>query len=142
MQESFTTTINKSIDVSLYGFNSEVLKVDLDIDTTQVAVIDWTFEVESRTWGIKDISVYITKVSCEIEWEIDSEYLTENDKVDLIAAGGAEYRKQYGETFEGVHTIDTSIDDTWEIVSEVEIGSTICPEDVEIDFKTRKITIS
>jgi len=135
---NFSTNIN---DVKVYGL-SKILGVQIDIDVeSALCRIDWEVEIEAREWGVKSISVYVTKVICSIDWEVYKDSLTDDEKRKLIVAG-----REYKDTINA--TIDICSDEKregkeWTI--ETNFGSdkneAICPNEIEIDFETMTITI-
>lgn len=138
----YKTTID---DGTVYGLNKCFGVPDVDIDTgRQTCYVDWLLEPEVRSWGIKSIYVYATKVKLSVEWEVYTEELTEDEKAKLIANGGREYRN---ETISGLIEVDSSEEwsgKKWTIKSEFKIEEDgMCrPQDVEIDFETMTITVS
>lgn len=59
----FTTILRNTRDVSIYGLpeNAEVESVDF--------VIEWEMQIETREYGIKEISFVVTNVAGEYEIE-------------------------------------------------------------------------
>lgn len=94
--ESFTSNnTRQNFDVDIFGFNEWFIKEfkmpsDIQIDTISPTIqVDWTFYWEMRSWGVKSIGAYATKVSGSIlveyydnqdqqhEFEIDDLVLNE-----------------------------------------------------------------
>jgi len=120
-ENEFTTRLN-NVDVSVYGFEKWMGRDDNN-DISAVAVIEWDFYTEMRSWGVKNVCAYANYV--HIEFEVN--WWNETDKEDI-------------EEF----TIDSS-NDVWEIetdTSRLEFGDAICPQDVEVDYDTKTITIN
>jgi len=81
--ETFTQiNSNRSFDVDLYGFKKWFVKqynldpeIDIDMESTTMSV-QWEFYIEMRSWGVKTIGAYATKV----EMSILVEYYDQEDK--------------------------------------------------------------
>ena len=74
-----------------------------------------------RTWGLKSISAYATNVDVEIEinWWTDDD-TTEVETINIGTAGD------------------------WEIINDtdnIEFGDCVEPQDLEIDFENKTLTI-
>ena len=113
-------------DITDYGLGKEISELEaMNYDTDSIAQIEWSFSVESRGWGIKDISVLATHVAIEINVNIWSD----DDEDDTIK----------------VIKIDTSYGDCdWELETDtscLEIGHCINPQDLEVDFDNKVITV-
>lgn len=137
---TFTAELQR-VEIDLYNFRDNFKNVSdlVDIDNTQTATVNFHVEIDARNWGVKDIDIFCDKVTATIDWEVYYDELTEEDKAALILAGGTEGR----ELIFGQIEIDTAAPgSTWEIVCEMEAKSTITPNMLEIDFSTKKITIS
>ena len=124
MRENEFQTKLDGLDVSIYG-HEKVKNIDENNDVSAVAVVHWDFYTEMRSWGVKDVSAYATWVNIEFEvnWWGEEE---DDDKVEEFS-------------------IDTSNSDEWEITTNtdnLEFGNSICPQDVEVDFDTKTITIN
>lgn len=61
----FTTTLDRLHDVDIFGIEKHVTEItpedNYDIDQINVE-IDWRYELDVRSWGIKDITIYTTEV--------------------------------------------------------------------------------
>lgn len=122
--------LNKSL-----GINEEVC-IDVDNATTYVK---FDVEIEARSWGIKDIVLSVTKVTVEVDWEVQPDELNETDIAEIKVAGGIEMRS--GE-YCGNVTIESG-KDGWEIVNNhVVESSQITIGEVEIDLNKKIITVS
>tara|TARA_R110001592_G_scaffold10350_1_gene53822 strand:+ start:1048 stop:1422 length:375 start_codon:yes stop_codon:yes gene_type:complete len=123
MRENEFITKVENLDVSIYGFEKWKGR-DGNKDISAVAVIHWDFYTEMRSWGVKDVGAYANYV--RIEFEVN--WWRDDDKEEV-------------EEF----SIDTSDSDEWEITTNtdgLEFGSSICPQDVEVDYDTKTITIN
>tara|TARA_R110001599_G_scaffold353753_1_gene596341 strand:- start:1164 stop:1538 length:375 start_codon:yes stop_codon:yes gene_type:complete len=123
MRENEFITKVENVDVSIYGFEKWKGR-DNNNDISAVAVVHWEFYTEMRSWGVKNVGAYATDV--HIEFEVN--WWNENDEEEV---------EEY--------TIDTSNEnDKWEIetTSELQFGDSICPQDVEVDYNTKTITIN
>lgn len=113
---NFTTKISGS-NVSLFNFSER--NYDFESDFT----IHWQFYTEMREWGVKDIGIY--PISCVGQFEIS--YWNEDD------------------TEETQTVIISSDDDGWVLNLELdnyELGHCICPTDMNIDYKSKIITVN
>jgi len=123
MAENEFITRLENVDVSIYGFEKWKGRDDNN-DISAVAVVHWEFYTEMRSWGVKNVGAYATDV--HIEFEVN--WWNENDEEEV---------EEY--------TIDTSNEnDKWEIetTSELQFGDSICPQEVEVDYDTKVITIN
>jgi hypothetical protein len=80
---AFTTDIN---DVDVYGLEKyfpEYKGRDMDIVNTNCSV-NWRYDMDIRSWGIKDISVYTTSVIINVTVEIyDEDYTKVEDEKEI-----------------------------------------------------------
>lgn len=117
--------------------------IDIDIEKP-TCYVDWLLEPEIRSWGIKSICVYATKITASIEWEVNVGDLSVEDKNILIAANG----KIYGnETISGIIEVDSRKEcngKKWTIESDfvMEEDGLCRPQDVEINFENMMIIVS
>jgi hypothetical protein len=121
-ENGFTTRIT---DIDFYRYKENIVKHNYDIEGE--ATIHWEFYVEYRTWGVKTISCYATRV--EVDYTIT--HWEENGKDDRIDE----------------FTIDTSLSafEDWEVQNEnddIEFGDSICPQNIEVNFEDKTITIN
>ena len=123
---------------SIYGINEHLGVPDVDIEATATAYIDWVVEIEARDWGVKSISVFATKVVSSVEWEVESEFLTDEEKNTFIAAGGIEF----SDTIAGLIEIDSAKDWVIDSAFDMQEGGLCTPDDIEFDLETNVITIS
>jgi hypothetical protein len=104
-------------NVSLFNFSKR------NFDYVSDLTIHWEFYTEMREWGVKDVGVYA--ISCVGEIEIT--YWNEDDSEET-------------ETL-----IINSDDDGWVLNLELdsyELGHCICPSDMDIDYKSKIITVN
>ena len=99
-------------------------KLDIDKDTTyDITDIDfkviWDLNIDSRNWGIKDLSINIKKII----------------GVFTVSIWTDEENKDFQFTF-------NPEEEGYRIKSELEISSSIAPSNIEIDFKNKTITVS
>ena len=99
---------------------SVFMKREENFDTNGTFYIEWQFYTDMRDWGVKDISVYATKVYGTIEVNIWTE---EDDILETIEV--------------------TSEDDKWELDTEnnLEWGNCITPQDLQVDIKNKTLTV-
>ena len=95
-------------------------------DVEASATVTWEFYISSRTWGIKNMSAYATKVKANI-------------KVNIWQENGKDDEPQ-------IFHIDTS-DEEWKHciidtdTSAIEFGDDIRPWRLEVDFQEQTLTI-
>ena len=132
---SFITKLDGlNVDVydkkSMFAYANKELSDHDNSDIEAVAQVSWEFYTEMRSWGVKDVGVYVTHVTMEIEVTM---WLDDED--------GDEIEKSF--TIE-VDTNEVGREDEWEI----ETDTTNCdkeqysPTDVSIDFGSKTITIN
>ena len=124
-ENEFITRLNNA-NVSIYGFE-EWKGRDDNNDISAVAVVHWDFYTEMRSWGIKNVGAYATYV--HVEFEVN--WWNENDKEEV---------EEYSIDTRGL----SSYDEEWEIDTEIDLqlGDCIFPQNVEVDFETKTITIN
>lgn len=130
-------------DVSIYGINS-FLKIPLDYDIDYYSdspsvYVEYKLQPELKRWGINWISILIKKVISFIEWHIDCQDIP-NDEIELLVSAGGKYDNNM---VKGFIRIDTTIDNSWNVINNVEIKSNgeILISEVEIDLKTKSISL-
>jgi hypothetical protein len=121
MTDNFFITKLEGNKVDVYGISKWKNRPNDNYDCECVAQIDWQLYFEMRTWGLKSISAYATNVDVEIEinWWTDDD----TTEVEIINIG-------------------TTGD--WEIINDtdnIEFGDCIEPQDLEIDFENKTLTI-
>jgi hypothetical protein len=126
--ETFTTPIKgKSISFYSESYYPDFASLSLSEDEELFDVLKaedsskvfWSFDIDARNWGVKDISISIQNVIVDIE---------------VSSEGEAGYKTM---------TFDAKSND-FEIENQIEIkqNSVICPTQIEIDFKRKKVTVS
>ena len=98
---------------SIYG-----KQIDYNHEIHGSFIITWHFYTEMREWGVKDISVYATKVYGTVEINIWTD-----DKEEFIEFN----------------------DQGWNITNytdDIKLENSITPQDIEIDYETNTITIN
>jgi hypothetical protein len=127
--ETFTTIFrNNNIEIEdikdlllgkYLGWNSEIDIDDINVETTNTAILDYSFSAEVRSWGIKSIYVDIRKFSAEIEWSIDKDFINQ-DIIDYLLENNPDATEHKNEII-GVIKVDNIKD--WDITNEVEFES-------------------
>ena len=118
-ENTFRTKIIPS-NIDFNGWEKDY-KENCDIEGE--GYVEWEFYVEYRTWGVKNISVYATNVW--IDYTINK-WMDEGD--DIVEEYSLNSEK-----------------DNWELETnsdELEFGHCIEPQNVEVDFDTKTITIT
>jgi hypothetical protein len=104
--EVFTTRFGnddiENEDIKDYLFGEK--DVDVDIETTSMATLDYRFSAEVRSWGIKSIYTEIANFYAQIEWTIEKEFLTDEQIKTLLEKGGSESKNEVS----GVIYVDTT----------------------------------
>jgi hypothetical protein len=127
----FTTTIEGYQDVDVYGIEKVIpqLTGNFNYDFESLTVeVDWRYELDVRTWGIKDITLYTTQVRVE-------------GSVNIWAEEGD------GEIVEFSKVVDdmegTSNNEGWVYQDEKDdIGlHTIKPQSIMVDFNEELVTV-
>lgn len=120
----FITKIN-SEDITEYGIEGVSPNIKgMNYDVEAAAQVSWGFYTEVKDWGVKDISVVTEHIAIDIEVNIWGD-----EEVD--------------DSFETIN-INTE-DGEWDIednIYEVKLGDVIIPQDIEIDFNSKTITIN
>ena len=114
------------VNVSEYGLSEDFPQLEkLDYETEVTAQVEWSFHVDSREWGIKEISAYTTNVVIDMDITVWSNGDTN--------------------TFKSIQ-IDTSLDgNQWGVennILDLRLADSILPQDVEIDFHNKIITVN
>ena len=127
MAENDFITRLENLDVSIYGFEKWKGR-EGNNDISAVAQIHWEFYTEMRSWGVKNVGAYATYVHIEFEvswWNEDDKDEIEEYSIDTEDGGRTDLIK-------------------WEIETEIDIqlGDSICPNNVEVDYDTKVITIN
>jgi len=131
-------------DCTVYGLSECFGVPDVDIYTyKQTCYIDWLLEPESRSWGMKSISVHVTKVVASIEWEVYTDDLSEFEIEKLVAVDGMECRNKTVTGLIEINSCEEWNGRSWIIKSEFNIDKDgMCrPQFIEIDFETMIIRV-
>lgn len=118
---NFTSEINGTSDISVWNH-------PYDDITSAVLKVEWEFQIEAREWGIKGLGISIKRVYGELEVE---KYPNED----------AEYPDEETVDFD----TNENGDGDWKIETEIQVEnpfvSDIFPNEVEIDWEKRKVTV-
>ena len=133
--ENFITKLDGlNVDVydkkSMFAYANKELSDYDNCDINAVAQVSWEFYTEMRSWGVKDVGVYCTRVFMEIEVTI---WLDDED--------GDEIEKSF--TIE-IDTSEVGREDEWEIETDLTNcdKEQYCPNDVSIDFGSKTIIVN
>ncbi|MES2515939.1 MAG: hypothetical protein V4580_17430 [Bacteroidota bacterium] len=133
---------HQSIDI--VGINSHLgVSRDFDISTTPYTVyVDYKLIPNMRNWGLDSIDVKPSIITTVIDWEIDTEDMTQADKDLFIKAGG----KEYSDNISGSIDVDSMVrmkDKAWTIKCETHFkrDGSFAIDNIEIDFQTLTITL-
>ena len=142
MTYEFTT----EVDTNQYYISEYFgLKSTLDIPYKTKSKVQWYAEAEVREWGIKSFYPTVKRITTEIEYEIYLEELEEGDKEKLTENLGENRTWIDDEKISGILTLDIdAYSKEWKIIEEfgwTESGN-LSPDDCEIDFRSKKITIA
>ena len=134
--ETFKTSTrdNPNLDINLYGIEKFLRQnkskwLDQEIEhITPYCDIEWEFYIEMRSWGVKSIGAYGTKVECEIcvEYYVGDHL---SDKTEEIEFDITKDIKDFEIESEHYPTNAYKSNDQFMIQS------------VDIDFDDKKITI-
>lgn len=140
---NFITKFDKPDINNLFtGKIKEELLRDLDISITDSNIrVDWDIELEAREWGVKSMIISVKSVYGNIGWEISEDELSESDIKHITeATGGVHYNNG---SISGSVALSSRIDGFTIIDKDFTVKSdTVYPEEVEINFKTKTVTIS
>jgi hypothetical protein len=137
-ENEFVTKLN-NVDVSIYGFKKWIGREENN-DISAVAVVHWDFYTEMRSWGVKNVGAYATYV--HIEFEVN--WWNENDEEEIEEYTIDSSEPAWASTQRPTILSDCS-DDVWEIetnTDRLEFGDCISPQDIEVDYDTKTITIN
>lgn len=146
-----TFEFETEIKLSEY-YVSEYLGLKSKLDTyTDKAKLKWTAEPEIRTWGVKSFYPIAKSITASFEWEIYIEDLVDGDYEKIVGLGDKKIdivefviNENNEEKLAGDILINIPMVSKWEIIEE--FGCTksgdLSPEDCEIDFRKKTITIS
>jgi len=140
MTETFTTTLHTSrsereVSIDNLPHFLEIEDKDTDVYYTAKVKVHWTFGIsDAREWGIKDLLFCVDKVGVDINWE----YTVYDDKDNEIDRKDGNIDMEMANDY---HKENNPIG--WSIKNEMKLSlHTICPNDVEIDFKEKTIIVS
>lgn len=135
----FTERLTDTKNVDVMGIN-HYLKIGKDVDIVidnLLVVLDFSVEIETREWGIKSIIPSVNRVGVDIYWAVSEDELTEDDVMEIEAAGGTLCSNGY---YYGKFTI--SSDNDFELKDEMKMeGDTLTVQQVNIYLETRKIEV-
>lgn len=119
-ENTFRTKVK---DIDFYGWSKDH---NANSEIWGEGYVEWAFYVEYRSWGVKTISCYATKV--EVDYKVS---LWQDEGDDIVDE----------------YSIDTSLPilSDWEIENEnddIDFGDSITPQNIQIDFDTKTITIN
>jgi len=129
---AFTTDVK---DVSIYGLNKYFTEYgDRDIDVTYTnCYVNWRYDMEVRSWGIKDISVYTTSVVINATVEIYDEEYTK-----------VEVEKEIELFVDDMGGFNDEEKGKWHYEDEMSdniLSHSILPTDLEIDMNTKTVQV-
>jgi hypothetical protein len=141
----FTTKIKADIDNLFYGIIPEENRKNIDIYFNEKNVtVKWRLEIEAREYGVKSIILIVQNVSGNIDWEIESNEMGQEELAML-------QDKKIGGIINGNEFIEGHLffsvingHEGWKIISKdfTVKSDFIQPEEVVVDFKAKTITIS
>lgn len=115
---TFKSDINGTRDVSIWNH-------EWDDISSAVMHVEWEFQIEAREWGIKGLGIKVNKVYGEFE-------------VEVYPNKEAEYPDE--ETIEFSYN-----DEEWDIKTDIQVEnpfvSDLYPNEIEIDYKKKEITV-
>ena len=141
------------VDSTDYYFN-EYLKIKASIGTFKTkATIEWMAEdPEIRSWGIKSFDTIVGIVKCNIEFELSLEDLDDTEREKLL---NPDKNHEIYKNLVDIETNDDGIvsgvfefqfpnNNDWKIIEDFgwTKSGNLSPDDCEIDFRSKTITIS
>jgi len=129
--EKFVTRDNDGIDIDVLNLKEYLLKkevakkiYDLDIEDENI-VVDWSFDIEMREWGVKGICYYTTRIVYSLTVTIYTDEINDDATEHTIE-------------------IDTDKDESWSIEEGEKELTTDCiqPTNVEINFEEKTMYIN
>lgn len=134
----------ENVETSLYYLNEYLgISKDIDIDFTAKSTVEYSIDINAREWGIKWIAISIDKVVVNVQCEIATEFLTEEEKKEIfkIVPDATEYK------FKSTIDFDLKLDDLsadWEIKNEIGFAEdgALQIDDIEIDLVKKSVVVS
>ena len=114
LTEEFVTKI-EAAEISIWNAYDDPLTIAFGVGT-----VNWQFYTEIRSWGIKEVGVYVVSVKLTI-------YVEEDDKETKIIE------------------IDSNADTEWEIETDtahIDFSNNVYPQLIDVDMKTKIISIN
>ena len=129
---SFTTTVEDVTFTGLKEYFPEYKDRDMDIGYLNCSV-NWRYELELRSWGIKDISIYTTSVVINASIEIfDEDYtrIEEEKEIEILVddMGG------FGGEQEGTWYYEDMQEDDMR-------NNSIFPVELEVDLSDQSVAV-
>lgn len=128
----FTTTLEGTQDIDVFGLENVIPQLsgdDVNYDMAYISVeIDWRYDLDVRSWGIKDISLYTTEVRVNGAVNIwgednDDEIVEFNQVIDEMGGFSKDEGWVYQDEKDGVRL------------------HTILPQSVMVDFNEELVTV-
>ena len=146
------------VDSTDYYFN-EYLKIKERIGTYKTkATIEWMAEdPEIRSWGIKSFDTIVNSVRCNIEFDISIDDLEDNEREKLLSPDKNDEIQKNIVNIENLDGVISGVfefevlqkdanlgSDSWKIIEDFgwTKSGNLSPDDCEIDFRSKTITIS
>lgn len=128
-------------DISIYNINKYLnIPNDICVDfESKTATIEYEFQFEDRSWGLKYIAINYKKVVCKIEWFVDCFKMDAEKIALLVKAGGIESGSGYNHMVAGSFSL-TDLN----IVNEVEFkpDGMFYISEADIDLSKNSIVLS
>ena len=123
-------------DIDVKGFAKFLGAEKADVSVNSLVQVVYDLRPEARNWGIKNILINIRGIVATLDWEVDTEGLSESEISSLVKAGG----KKYKEKIEGSFEI---ISKEWGIINELEFSKDggFKIYNCEFDFGKKTITL-
>jgi hypothetical protein len=114
------TFVTEVDDVTIYGLEEYLNKGEIE-SGSYTAVVNWMLQPDMKKDRIKSMDLLVTKVTCDIWW-------------GFVEGDNGVYKSH--------ECIEIDSND-FEIISDVyfEKDGGVCPMSVEIDYRTKKITV-
>ena len=117
------------------NFISDINRRDIDLNkklpnNTYIyavkAIVEWGYELEARSWGIKGFDFYVEKVG--LCWTIETWNDISQDDIETEHELTVENNKSGWAIDIGTDTVS--------------LAGSICPQNIEVNFDDKKITIN